>query len=70
MWTIKGRGPLSFSLFVFIIFFFHFKPCEMFSSSSSNSDDFTSSSNDEDILEDMDQDDLVIFQIMQTIDGS
>jgi hypothetical protein len=42
----------------------------MFSSSSSNSNDFTSSSNDEDILENMDQDDLVIFQIMQTIDGS
>jgi hypothetical protein len=42
----------------------------MFSSSSSNSDDFTSSSNDEDILENMDQDDLVIFQLMQMINGS
>jgi hypothetical protein len=42
----------------------------MFSSSASNNGDFTSSSNDEDILEDMDQDDLVVFQIMQTIDGS
>jgi hypothetical protein len=36
-------------------------------SSFSNSDDSTSSSNNEDILEDMDQDDLVIFQMMATM---
>jgi hypothetical protein len=39
----------------------------MSSSSSSNSDDSTSSSSNEDILEDMDQDDLVIFQMMATM---
>jgi hypothetical protein len=33
-------------------------------SSFSNSDDSTSSSSDEDILKDMDQDDLVIFQMI------
>jgi hypothetical protein len=37
------------------------------SSSSSNNDDFTSSSSDEDILENMDQDDLIIFQLMATM---
>jgi hypothetical protein len=36
----------------------------MSSSSSSISDDSISSSSDQDILEDMDQDDLVIFQMM------
>ncbi len=36
----------------------------MSSSSSSNNEDSTSSSSDEDMLEDMDQDDLVIFQMM------
>jgi hypothetical protein len=36
----------------------------MSSSSSSNSDDFISYSSDEDVLEDMDQNDFVIFQIM------
>jgi hypothetical protein len=40
----------------------------MSSLSSSNSDDSTSSSGDEDILENMDQDDLVIFQ-MTSNDG-
>ncbi len=39
----------------------------MSSSSFSNNDDSTSSSSDEDILEDMDQDDLVIFQMMATV---
>jgi hypothetical protein len=39
----------------------------MSSSSSSNSDDFTSTSSDEDILKDMDQDDLIIFQMMATM---
>jgi hypothetical protein len=33
-------------------------------SSTSNNDDSTSSSSDEDILENMDQDDLVLFQMM------
>jgi len=36
-------------------------------SNSSNSDDSTSSSSDEDILKDMNQDDLVIFQMMATM---
>jgi hypothetical protein len=36
----------------------------MFSSRSSNSDDSTSSSSDEDILKDMDQEDLLIFQMV------
>jgi hypothetical protein len=39
----------------------------MSSSSSSNSDDSTSSSSDEDILEDMDQNDLGLFQMMATM---
>jgi hypothetical protein len=39
----------------------------MSSSSSSNNEDSTSSSSDEDMLEDMDQDDLVIFQMMATM---
>jgi hypothetical protein len=39
----------------------------MSSSNSSNSDDSTSSSSDEDILKDMNQDDLVIFQMMATM---
>jgi len=39
----------------------------MSSSSSPNSDDSTLTSNDEDILKNMDQDDLVIFQLMVTI---
>jgi hypothetical protein len=39
----------------------------MSSSCSSNSDDSTSSSSDKDILEDMDQNDLVIFQLMATM---
>jgi len=36
----------------------------MFSSSSSNSDDSTSSLSDEDILKDIDQDDLLKFQMV------
>jgi hypothetical protein len=39
----------------------------MSSSSSSNSDDSTSSSNDEDILEDMNRNDFVLFQMMATM---
>jgi hypothetical protein len=39
----------------------------MSSSSSPNSDDSTLASNDEDILKNMDQDDLVIFQLMVTL---
>jgi hypothetical protein len=39
----------------------------MSSSHYSNSDDSTSSSSDEDILEDVNQDDLVIFQMMATM---
>jgi hypothetical protein len=39
----------------------------MSSSNTSNSDDSTSSSSDEDILENMDQDDLVLFQMMATM---
>jgi len=39
----------------------------MSSSSFSNNDDSTSSSSDEDILEDMDQNDFVIFQMMATM---
>jgi len=55
--------------FFFFPFCFHFKPLEMSSSSSSNSsfsnsDDFISYSSDEDVLEDMDQNDLVSFQMM------
>jgi hypothetical protein len=39
----------------------------MFSSSYLNSDDSTSSSSHENILENIDQDDLVIFQMMATM---
>jgi hypothetical protein len=39
----------------------------MSSSNYSNSDDSTSSSSDEDILEDVNQNDLVIFQMMATM---
>jgi hypothetical protein len=62
MWTIEGRGFPSF-----LPSCFHFKPSKISPSSSSNSDDSTSSSSDEDILEDMDQNDLVIFQLMATM---
>jgi hypothetical protein len=61
------KKEVFFSLF--FPFCFHFKPLEMSSSSSSNSsfsnsDDFISYSSDEDVLEDMDQNDLVSFQMM------
>jgi len=46
-----------FSPLVFITSCFHFKL-------SSNNDDSTSFSSDEDILKDMDQDDLLIFQMV------
>jgi hypothetical protein len=36
---------------------------------SSNSDGFTSTSSDEEILEDMDEDDLAIFQMMHVNDN-
>jgi len=55
----------SFPL-VFINSYFHFEPYMMSFSIFSNNDDFTSSSSDEDILEDMDQYDIVIFQMMAT----
>jgi hypothetical protein len=42
----------------------------MSSSSSSNSDDSNSSSSAKDILENMDQDDFVIFQMMAMMDSN